>query len=194
MNTGSCISRSSASVFIPSHLPLSILANTTYSGSAQVCTAMHRAPGDPLFTDGAHQASVVVMDGVTERLTVREAAARLGVTTDAIRQRIKRGTIPHEKGEDGLTYVYLTPSGDVTDTVTEAPSEAVTEALLSAYEDQITFLRRELERKDTIIMSLVQRVPELEPSETPVSSSDFPADNTPPEQEHRSWWRRIFAL
>ena len=133
------------------------------------------------------------MDGVTERVTVREAAARLGVTTDAIRQRIKRGTIPHEKGEDGLTYVYLTPSEDVTATVTQAPSVVVTEALLSSYEDQITFLRRELERKDTIIMSLVQRVPELEPSESPLSSSDSPADYVPPEQEQRPWWRRIFA-
>ena len=68
-----------------------------------------------------------------DRVTVREAADRLGVTPDAIRQRIKRETIPHEKGEDGLTYVYLTPSATVTDPSADKTEKAVTDALLRAY-------------------------------------------------------------
>ncbi len=34
--------------------------------------------------------------------------------------------------------------------------------LLKAYRDQVEFLRWELERKDTLLMPLMQRIPELE--------------------------------
>jgi hypothetical protein len=147
-----------------------------------------------------------VTNGVTEAVTVREAADRLGVTTDAIRQRIKRGTIAHDKGEDGLTYVYLTPSEGVTDTSADTgnPHEKeVTEALLRVYEDQVGFLRRELERKDTIIMSLTQRIPELEaspePQESPVPDTEDRSRGEEREvmggpSRSPSWWRRFFGF
>jgi hypothetical protein len=133
-----------------------------------------------------------------DRVTVREAADRLGVTPDANRQRIKRGTIQHDKGADGLTYVYLTPSEGVTEDVTEGPSEGVTEALLRTYEDQIQFLRAELERKDAILMSLTQRIPELEappePREVPETVSEAGDGSDKHEAERRPWWRRWFGF
>jgi hypothetical protein len=129
------------------------------------------------------------------RVTVREAAHRLGVTPEAIRQRIKRGTIQHDKGEDALTYVYLTPSEDVTET----PSEGVTEAILRTYEDQIQSLRTELERKDAILMSLTQRIPELvappEPREAPETSAEAGARGKKVhDEEPRPWWPPVVAL
>ncbi len=45
-----------------------------------------------------------------DRLTVAEAAERLGVTQDAVRQRVQRNTIEHERTEEGRVYVYLTAS------------------------------------------------------------------------------------
>jgi excisionase family DNA binding protein len=43
-----------------------------------------------------------------ERLTVKEAADRLGISQGAVRKRIQRGTIPNAKRpEDGRVYVFL---------------------------------------------------------------------------------------
>ena len=42
-----------------------------------------------------------------ERVTVAEAAARLGVKEQAIRKRIQRGTLAHDQDYDGRAYVYL---------------------------------------------------------------------------------------
>ena len=131
---------------------------------------------------------------------MREAADRLGVTPDAIRQRIKRETIEHEKGEDGLTYVYVTPSATVTDASADTDNSAVTEALLRTYEDQIEFLRRELERNDAILLNMTEGLKQLEAPreapESPVTPADGPgsSSSTPPEQEKRSWLARFFGL
>jgi hypothetical protein len=133
-----------------------------------------------------------------ERYTVIEAAQILGVGPDAIRKRIKRGTIQYERIDDTL-YVWL----DESETRRAGGDTA---ALLEAYRQQVEWLRREVERKDTLLMSLMQRIPELEPASVSDSSSDA-SDSTvtvseqeskgqaPPDQEtakSEPWWRRIF--
>ena len=40
-----------------------------------------------------------------DRVSVAEAARRLGISQDAVYKRIKRGSIPWDKGEDDKTYV-----------------------------------------------------------------------------------------
>ena len=108
---------------------------------------------------------------VLDRLTVAQAADRLGVTQDAVRKRIARGTIRHGKDHEGHIFVYLDTFERESKTVQNIGSETVSDADQDKYtrslEDQVDFLRRELERKDTIIMPLTQRIPELEASPEP---------------------------
>jgi hypothetical protein len=143
-------------------------------------------------------------------VTVPEAAEMMGVTQSAIRKRVHRGTIPWDKDHEGRIYVYVDPSemspetrgGKARNTSTGQSRDEV----LEAYRDQVEFLRRELERKDTLLMSLMQRFPKLEPAtdssteiqEPPVSPSAEAGKGTVPEQQQpsqrRSWWRAFFGL
>jgi hypothetical protein len=143
-----------------------------------------------------------------DRVTVAEAAAALDISQDAVRKRIVRGTIPHDRDEEGRVYVYLTPSETVhktdQDTGQDDATKTVQDAYIRSLEDQISFLRRELERKDTILLNLTERIPQLEapsqePRESPVSPgpSDTPTEGSEgPQQptERRSWWREFFGF
>jgi len=146
---------------------------------------------------------------VLDRLTVAQAADRLGVTQDAVRKRIARGTIRHEKDYEGHIFVYLdtfegeskTDQDNGQDVGSKTVSDASQDKYTRSLEDQVDFLRRELERKDTIIMSLTQRIPELEaspePRESQVTASGAADRSTPPPEQQepsqrRSWLYRFF--
>ena len=146
-----------------------------------------------------------------DRISVAQAANRLGITQDAVRKRIARGTIRHEKDHEGHIFVYLdtfeseskTDQANGQDRESKTVSDANQDKYTRSLEDQIDFLRRELERKDTIIMALSQRIPELEGSPEPreahmTDSEETAKDKVPPEQQEpsqrRSWWRAFFGL
>jgi len=149
-----------------------------------------------------------------DRISVAQAADRLGITQDAIRKRIARGTIRHDKDHEGRIFVYLDSFKRKSKSDQEngqvAASKTVSDANQDKYtcslEDQIAFLRRELERKDTIIMSLAQRIPQLkaapEPREAHAREPEgADKDSTMPPEQHetsqgreRSWWRAFFGL
>jgi hypothetical protein len=138
-----------------------------------------------------------------DRLTVAEAASALGISQDAVRKRIARRTISHDRDESGRVYVYLSPSETVHKTDQDAASKTVQDAYIRSLEDQIAFLRRELERKDGILLNLTERIPQLEaPSEareSPQTVEEEPerAEPRPVTVEsqgsvQRPWWRRVF--
>jgi uncharacterized coiled-coil protein SlyX len=107
-----------------------------------------------------------------DRLTVAQAADALRISQDAVRKRIARGTIPHDRDESGRVYVYLAPSETARktdqDTGEDAVSKTVQDTYIHSLEDQIAFLRRELERQDAILLNLTERIPQLEaPRESP---------------------------
>jgi hypothetical protein len=137
-----------------------------------------------------------------DRVTVAEAAIRLGVKEQAIRKRIQRGTLAHDKDEDGRVYVYLDREAGATGT----GSDTGMATLVQSLQEQIAYLRQESEdwkeearRKDTIIMSLTQRIPELQaPTEQQevFESATQAKGMVPPESQEpsrrRSWLHRFF--
>jgi hypothetical protein len=153
-----------------------------------------------------------------DRLTVPEAATLLGVTQAAVYKRISRGTIPHDKDADGHVYVYLDISDIRMDASTDKSNDRSTDgpdsvssadliAELKAHNDslrqEVEAWREEARRKDAILMTMAQRIPELEaapePREAPERASEESGQGTAtPEQqegsERRSWWREFFGL
>src|SRR5215217_1722026 len=110
------------------------------------------------------------MEGVRtmqhERLTIQEAAHRLGVSESAVRKRIKRGTLQREKTEDGRVLVYMEPSVPGAEEV-RTPER---EALISEMQQRLALLERELDvrteeihRRDTIIMNMTEAMKALNP-------------------------------
>jgi hypothetical protein len=142
------------------------------------------------------------MDGSMHRLTVAEAAAQLGITSDAVRQRVRRGSIQHERDKDGKVYVYIHPD----DTHPDARQDAYRDELMQELRNRIEFQERELERKDAIIMQMAQSIGQLEAPpgvapearESSVAASEGRGNGTPPVEEEStykpSWWRRFFGL
>ena len=108
----------------------------------------------------------VTSQSTSRRLTVQEAAEVLGTSVDAVRMRVRRGSLDSEKDPDGRVYVWVDP--DESETKPRPNGESA--ALISAKDETIRILSEQLEAEREahrearrIIAGLVQRVPELEP-------------------------------
>ena len=143
-------------------------------------------------------------DQVTDqRVTVAEAAALLGLSEDAVRSRLKRGTLRKEKGSEGAVFVVLGADGVGGRPPTSQPTD---QTLVEVLRDQVTYLREQLDQEREgnrenrrIIAGLVRRVPELEAAPRPREGPEEPSkgsghdDEAQPEPEkRRSWLYRFF--
>ncbi len=121
-----------------------------------------------------------------------EAAQVLGISAEAVRGRIRRGTLPVERNR-GTVYVLLDhPVGDRTTdnqsrTTIDQPSDRT--ELVEELRDEVRYLRQLLDaereartderrRHDTIMAQLTSRIPQLEPpsSQVPPGSPGAGAD------------------
>jgi len=154
-----------------------------------------------------------------KRVSVYDAAEVMGVTVDAIRKRISRGTIPHERDEQGRVWVLLDtvpdPDQDTASKVqdTDQPQSEPT-ALISQMQDRIDSLERQLEQERQansehrrLLAAALERIPPAieapaspEERETPETAADAsegasPRPDAPGAQEgaQRPWWRRVFG-
>jgi hypothetical protein len=146
-------------------------------------------------------------------LDVGEAAQELGISTDAVRKRISRGSLRSDR-ENGHVRVWL----DVGETEAGREAQVDGEALVEVLQDHITDLRVQLEaerearrRADTIIAQLTQanaalaaKVPELEAAESREETGEGAVEETERAEPHsnageaqggaqRPWWRRMFG-
>ena len=150
-----------------------------------------------------------------ERLTIQEAAHRLGVSESAVRKRIKRGTLQREKTEEGRVLVYMESTSAPGAEEVRLPER---DALISEMQDRLAFLERELEvraeeirRRDTIIMNMTEAMkalspPRRDPSEAPEArespeTGEEAAERAEPhsatggaqEGVQRPWWRKLIG-
>jgi septal ring factor EnvC (AmiA/AmiB activator) len=84
----------------------------------------------------------------SSRVSVYRAAEVMGVTVDAIRKRISRDTIPHERDEDGRVWVLLDADQNAASNVqdTDRP-RSDSAALISEMRDRIASLEHQLEQE-----------------------------------------------
>jgi hypothetical protein len=148
------------------------------------------------------------------RVTTREAAEALGISVEAVRKRIERDQLDHER-VDNRVYVYL--DEDQTESGPDVEGEGAG-ALVESLQDQVSYLREQLaeERRANdenrrLLLAALERIPQLEapaspearessespgPTETPTPAPGGPHAATEPSEtggERRPWWRRVFG-
>lgn len=137
-----------------------------------------------------------------DRFTIQQAAGRLGISEGAVRKRVTRGTLRHDKEPDGRVYVYLDEGATRgVDGGQDAGVDPNSGALISRMEDEIAYLRDENRRKDEIIMQQAMTMRALsapesggeEPVEAEQGEETTAEPQTPETAVERPWWRRIFG-
>jgi hypothetical protein len=143
------------------------------------------------------------------RTTVAEAAEILGISAEAVRGRIRRGTLPVER-ESGAVYVLLNltedrrTTADQSRTTADQPADR-TDLLIAALREQLAQANERDRENRRIIAALTSRIPAIE---APQGAPGGPegAGEEPERAEPRSaaggvqegaervpWWRRMFG-
>ena len=144
---------------------------------------------------------------------VGEAARELGISTDAVRKRVARGSLKSDR-PNGSVLVCLD------DGRTEAGREAQgegNEALVEVLQEQVAYLREQLDIRTEelrehrrLLAGLIERVPELEGPREPGGATEARESSKTVEEEperaeplsdrveaqegvRRPWWRRVFG-
>jgi hypothetical protein len=149
----------------------------------------------------------------TERVSVPQAADHLGTTVDAIRKRVQRETIPHERDRDGRVWILLDtgrPRQDADQDTVQTQSAST--ALISEMRAHNATLQAQLEAERQahaearrLLMAALERIPpqldapqeERESPETVEEAPERAEEPRPATGEaqagaRRPWWKRVF--
>jgi hypothetical protein len=143
--------------------------------------------------------------GAERRTTVAEAAEVLGISAEAVRGRIRRGTIPVVR-EGGAVYVLLDQAADYRTTADQSrttgdqPGDR-TDMLIAELQDRVRSLEDANRENRRIIAALTSRIPALEaPPEAPQSPEPGEEEQgrgtvptEPQASTSRPWWRRLLG-
>ena len=138
-----------------------------------------------------------------QRVRVNEAAELLGISSAAVRARIRRGTLRAEHDEGGTVYVML-DDGEYAETTANTTSHYTpddTHRLIDTLQEQLRLEREASAELRRLLAVALQRIPELEapPDATgaPVTPSESGENGSVPpertEERPRSWWQRVFG-
>ncbi len=156
-------------------------------------------------------------------MTVAEAAQALGLTSDAIRAKIRRGTMSGFKADDDTWRVLVDQPGDATptdqgqtpDTTSADPGQTTTDPptdahlqLIEHMEQEIGYLRTELaqrshelaterERSDILQREALGRIEALTVGTTPPGTSPeapgSPRSDGTGQGGIWTWWKRVLG-
>ena len=108
-----------------------------------------------------------------DRLTIQEAARRLGISEGAVRKRVARDSLKHDKDHDGRVYVYLDAGGrQGVDVGQDEGVDPNSNALISRLEGEVAFLRDQVQRQQEIIAQQAVTMRQL----TAAASQEPPED------------------
>ncbi len=140
-------------------------------------------------------------------MSVQEAAGVLGVTVEAVRGRIKRGTLEAEREADGSVYVWLDtdqaptsrdqPATGSDQTTTSPQPDAGREELVEVLREQVEYLREQLEAERSanrenrrLLAAALERIPQLEAPRDeprgPETASEEPEGAKTPDRDEGS--------
>lgn len=116
------------------------------------------------------------------RVHISEAAELLGVSKDAVRMRIRRGTMRSEKVNDRV-YVWVNVDQERDQDTVHPQAQVEPSEMVEELRDRIAYLERqvEAERKARaeesrelrrLLAGLIERVPQLEPPAEPQGSQE----------------------
>ena len=138
------------------------------------------------------------------RTTVAETAEILGISAEAVRGRIRRGTLPVER--DGGTVYVLLEGDDHARTTADQPRTTVdqpgdrTDLLIAELQDRVRSLEEANRENRRLLAAALERIPPQleappEPAESPETATEEEAEPHPGGQEgaQRPWWRRWFG-
>jgi hypothetical protein len=147
------------------------------------------------------------LDAEIAGVDVSRAAVLLGISHEAVRKRIRRGSLRAYK-RDGVWYVVLPAARDggtshsqdaARDAVPDSVPDGGQDALIEQLRGEVAFLRSLTEHQAGVIAELSRRVPQLPAAgvdtvaTAPESASRWPAAAEPaqtPPRPRWQFWRR----
>jgi hypothetical protein len=130
----------------------------------------------------------------TARVSVREAAERLGTTVDAIRKCVQRDTIAHEKDSDGRVWIFLDAGRTRQDTDRDMAGhrqDHEPSTLISAKDETISTLREQLQAERQahaearrLLAAALERIPAIEAPQEPPEDAETVEEEPEGAQPH----------
>jgi hypothetical protein len=143
-----------------------------------------------------------------QRVTVPEAAELLGITAEAVRMRVKRGTLRSER-QGGRVFVLLgqsQPTEHTTERTGPTEDRQLRYELIDTLREQLSEERQAHAEARRLLMAALERIPQqLEaPRESPQTAAE-PSEGAEPRpyaggpqegaqpRPRTPWWRRVLG-